>query len=172
MDNIVLIGFMGSGKTSVAKKLAEVSAYKLVDTDKLIEEKENKKISDIFSDNDEKYFRDIESQVLLKLQSNFNLVISTGGGIVLREANRDVLKKLGKVVYLRVTPETVVKRLQHDTSRPLLMGDDKHQKVKEIMDYREPIYQDAADIIIDTDNLSKKEIAEKILSAKAPITGE
>lgn len=155
--NIVLIGFMGSGKTTVGKALSEKCGREFLDTDALIEANEGRKISEIFAKEGEAHFRKLEYDVLNNLTEAKDKIISTGGGIVTYPDNRGLLKKAGKVVYLRVKPETVVKRLEGDESRPLLMGDDKLSKVENLLSSRKAMYEEAADIIIDVDYLLVEE---------------
>ena len=165
MKSIVLIGFMGSGKTSVGARLSELTGARFVDTDELIVKNEKKNINDIFANVGEEGFRRIETTTLSGLAglSGNGLVISTGGGIVTRPCNIPLLKKAGRVVFLRVTAKTVVRRLAGDTSRPLLRGDDPQKKVHDLMEKRKDMYEAAADITIDCDELTVDVIANKVL---------
>ena len=161
--NIVLIGFMGSGKTTVGKALSEKCGREFLDTDALIEANEGRKISEIFAKEGEAHFRKLEYDVLNNLTEAKDKIISTGGGIVTYPDNRGLLKKAGKVVYLMVKPETVVKRLEGDESRPLLKSDDKLSKVENLLSSRKEMYEDVADIIIDVDYLLVEEIVALIV---------
>ena len=161
--NIVLIGFMGSGKTTVGKALSVTCGKEFLDTDALIEAKEGSKISEIFAKEGEGHFRKLEYAALKSLLESKDKIISTGGGIVTYPNNRKLLKKAGKVVYLRVKPETVVKRLEGDESRPLLKDDDKLSKVENLLSSRKEMYEDVADIIIDVDYLLVEEIVALIV---------
>ena len=164
MKNIILIGFMGSGKTTIGKALEEKTDMVFVDIDELIEAYEGCKISEIFVDKGEAYFRRLENETLKDLlTSTDNKVISTGGGIVTNQENIPLLKQLGKVFYLRIKPETVVKRLEGDKTRPLLIGENKLVKVEQLMTDRKELYEMAADKTIDTDGLSVSEIVCGIL---------
>lgn len=140
-NNIVLCGFMGCGKSTVGKILAQRLNYTFVDTDSLIENKENMSVSAIFSEKGEQYFRSAESKVAEELSAKDSLVIATGGGMMLCEENAENLNKTGLTFWLRVTPKTVIERLKNDTSRPLLQRDDKETAIKELMEIREPIYK-------------------------------
>lgn len=163
MRNIVLIGFMGSGKTTIGRALEKKTHITLVDTDELIEEDEGYKISEIFANKGEEYFRKCESEILKKLISEDGTkIISTGGGIVVNAENISLLKQLGKVFYLRIKPETVVKRLEGDRTRPLLAGEDKLIKVGRLMAGRRELYEKASDKIIDVDELLEEEILEEV----------
>ena len=164
MRNIVLIGFMGSGKTTIGRALEKKTHITLVDTDELIEKAEGYKISEIFTNKGEEYFRKCESEILKKLISEDETkIISTGGGIVVNAENISLLKQLGKVFYLRIKPETVVKRLEGDRTRPLLAGEDKLIKAGRLMAGRRELYEKASDKIIDVDELLEEEILEEVL---------
>ena len=164
MKNIILIGFMGSGKTTIGKALEEKTNMTFVDTDELIEAYEGCKISEIFADKGETYFRRLENKTLKNLLTSADdKIISTGGGIITNQDNIPLLKQLGKVYYLKIKPETVVERLEGDKTRPLLMGEDKLVKVEQLMADRKELYEMAADKTIDTDYLSVNEIVDLIL---------
>lgn len=152
MGNVILIGFMGSGKTTVGLKLSYRLRRAVTDTDKEIEREEKRSISDIFATEGEVYFRDKETACLRKLlKSCGNQIISVGGGLPLREENRTLLHELGQVFYLKASAETIYTRLKHDTTRPLLQGADPQTKIKTMLDERDAYYRDAADVIIDVD---------------------
>lgn len=162
-NNIVLIGFMGCGKTTVGTELAKEMNYDFLDTDQYIESKERMTINDIFAQNGEEYFRKLETDSLADLvKDTEKTIVSSGGGLPLREENARLLQKLGFVVYLRVTKETVLKRLEGDTTRPLLACDNPAKKVEELLDYRDPIYEIGAHLVIDVDNKTVEEIIEEI----------
>jgi len=164
MKNIILVGFMGSGKTTIGKALEEKTDMTFVDTDELIEAYEGCKISEIFADKGEAHFRRLENETLKNLlESADDKIISTGGGIITNQDNIPLLKQLGKVYYLKIKPETVVKRLEGDKTRPLLMGENKFVKVEQLMSGRKELYEIAADKTIDTDYLSVNEIVDIIL---------
>ncbi len=158
--NIVLAGMMGCGKTTVAEILSRKLGKKSVDTDAEIVKKHGG-IADIFSKYGEERFRDIEAETVKDVASFDGVIIATGGGCLLREENVREFKKRGKIVYLRTLPETLIKRVEGDTERPLLAGG-AAEKIKSILPVRAPVYESAADIIIDTDNLTPEEVADKI----------
>lgn len=161
---IILTGFMGAGKTSVGKTLAQKTGLKLLDTDKLIEKQEGTTISRIFQTQGEEAFRKAETNILKSLlKTKEPAIISVGGGLPLREENQTLLKNLGLVIYLQIQPSTVLKRLKGDTSRPLLQGGDAQEKVTTLLTQRAPIYQKAAHLSIDVDNKTLNQIAEEIL---------
>ena len=146
MSSIVLIGFMGAGKTTVGKELVK-KGFELIDTDAYRED----------------YFRQAETKALKTLLvQDKQFVISCGGGMPLREENRKLLKKLGMVVYLRIQPETVLARLKGDTTRPLLKGDDSGERVRTLMKQREAHYLSGADFVLDVDQKTPGELAEEI----------
>lgn len=163
-QNLVLIGFMGSGKTSVGLKLSYRMRMPVEDTDKLIERREGRSINEIFADDGEEYFRQLETELLeeLKVKSR-GKIFSVGGGTPIRPENRALLKQLGTVIYLRVQPETVYERLKNDTSRPLLQCDDPLQRIRELLVYRKEAYEACADIVIDVDEMDMESILKVIV---------
>ena len=168
-DNIILIGYMGSGKSTVAKKIASQYGYTLVDTDKCIKTREGMAIPDIFSELGEEYFRDAETALLRELAEDLHhAVLSTGGGMPLRKENIKLLKKIGKIFYLSATPERIYERVKGDKERPLLQGADPYRKICEMILYRHPIYESAADGELDTGNTKPAELAKIIVSEMQP----
>lgn len=166
MDNIILIGFMGSGKSTVGIKLSYRLRRAMEDTDKLIEKEEGRTISEIFAADGEAYFRDLETECLKKLiRTTDHKIISVGGGLPIREENHELLKKLGTVIYLRAEAETIYERVKHDTSRPLLHGEDPKGKIRTLMAQRTGIYEKAADVIIDVDHKDFDTIIDEIVQA-------
>lgn len=158
MNNIVLIGFMGCGKSTFGKWLARAEKRKFIDTDDYIEELEGKKIKDIFAQEGEEYFRQLETKALKKLlDENTDMVLAVGGGLPVRKENRELLKN-EKTVYLRATIDTLEKRLKGDTKRPLLAGGNVREKIATLMEKRSDIYEETADVIIDTDDLRFEDI--------------
>ncbi|MDD3252017.1 MAG: shikimate kinase [Lachnospiraceae bacterium] len=162
-QKLILIGFMGAGKTSVGQACARAFGLPLLDTDQLIEERAGMAISEIFARQGEAVFRQTETAVLEQLLADRKLaVISVGGGLPLREENRVMLKQLGTVVFLRVQKKTVLERLQGDTTRPLLQGPDVEQKVEALLTYRNPIYAEAAGVVVDVDGKEVSEIVREL----------
>lgn len=163
MGNIVLIGFMGSGKSTIGKKLAEKIGYCFCDIDRVIERDNKKSISEIFETEGEEYFRELETKtVKILIDTVSNCIISVGGGLPIKEGNGKLLKELGTVVFLKVTKNTVLKRLENDKARPLLASDNREQKIDELLLYREPIYTAIADIIVDVDEKEFEQILDEI----------
>lgn len=161
--NLVLIGFMGSGKTSVGLKLSYKLKMPVEDTDKLIERREGKSIRQIFEEEGEEVFRKKETELLGELADRQGRVIySVGGGTPVREENRKLLRQLGTVVYLQISPETVYERLKGDTTRPLLQCENPLEKIRELMESRREAYESCADIMIAVDLLDMEEILEQI----------
>lgn len=162
-NNLVLIGFMGCGKTTLGRWISQNANMAFYDTDEYIESKQNREIKEIFSTEGEEYFRDLETETLKEMTEKFSCsVISVGGGLPLREENRELLEKLGIVVYLRTGEDTLVKRLGNDTKRPLLVGIDIRSKIHELMLQREYIYENSAKIIVDTDDRTFEQIYNEI----------
>ena len=162
--NIILIGFMGSGKSSVGKKLAERIGYDLKDTDEMIVLREGMEIQEIFHKYGEEYFRGLESTLLLSIMDTLEkTVISTGGGMPIRDKNINLLRLMGQVIYLKASKDTIIERLADDTTRPLLKGANAYKEVERLLSIRTPIYERAADIIIDTDGKNIDEIIKEIL---------
>lgn len=158
--NVILAGMPGSGKTRVSKILGELLNAEVLDTDEIIV-KEHGAISEIFANYGEEHFRNLETQTVKKVCAYPNAVVSTGGGCLLREENIALLKKSGRIVYLKASLDTLSKRIQDDNSRPLLAGDTK-KRLAELLEKRSSIYECSADISIETDNLTPREIAIKI----------
>lgn len=164
--NIILIGFMGSGKTSVGERLANRLSYRFRDTDKVLEQKAGDTINHIFAVHGEEYFRNMETDLLKELLPSMEqTVLSTGGGLPLREQNSKLLKEIGYVVYLKATKQTTLKRLKGDKTRPLLQGEDLEQKVEHMLGLRTPVYERAAHKVIATDDKKVDEIVNLIMES-------
>lgn len=164
MENVFLIGFMGSGKSTIASYLAENYGMEIIDMDQLIVEREGMAIPDIFAQKGELYFRDVETSLLIEIQGEQNKVVSCGGGVVLREKNIQAMKKSGQVVLLNAKPETILERVKDDDNRPLLRGNKNVQFIRDMMEKRQPKYEAAADLVIHTDGKSADEICKEIIS--------
>ncbi len=163
--NIALIGFMGAGKTAVAKILADKLAKELVELDSLIELKAGKSIPDIFRQDGEIAFRELEIEITREVAEGNNQVIACGGGIVLNKINIDRLKERAVIVYLTASPEVIQQRVGADnTARPLLAKGDKALTSREMLEFRQPFYERAADISIDTSGLDIAATAETIIA--------
>jgi len=161
---IALIGFMGTGKTTIGPLLAEKLNYTFIDTDEMVETAMSMKISDIFSSFGENAFRDAEYEALQDALGRERVVVSTGGGIVLFERNRKLLREKAFVVTLAAKPETVFKRVQGDESRPLLKSEDPLMRIKQLMAARQKFYNNC-DLNISTDDCMALECCEKIVKA-------
>lgn len=166
MKNIFLIGFMGTGKSTVAACLSNDYGMEIVEMDQMIVEKEGMSIPDIFAQKGESHFRDAETNILIEIQSKENAVVSCGGGVVLREKNVEEMKKSGKIVLLNAKPETILERVKDDDNRPLLQGNMNVEYIRNMMEQRRPKYESVADFIIQTDgkaiDVICKEIFERI----------
>lgn len=164
MNNIILIGFMGSGKTSVGRELAKVLSYQFSDCDELIEKETGLTVKEIFTSSGEDYFRDLETKLIKSLIDKIsNTVLSVGGGLPIHPGNTELLKRLGTVIYLDTSQKTIKSRLQGDSSRPLLAGPEGESKLNQLYSYREPLYRAASHLIITTDNKNIHEIVLDIL---------
>jgi len=167
---VTLIGPMGSGKTSVGKKLADTLGYQFVDTDSLIEKEAGKKIVQIFDEHGEAHFRQLESQAIARLAGSQSKVIATGGGAVLDPQNRHVLESLGLLVYLKASPRELYQRVKNDSMRPLLLkAEDPKKEMARLLQEREKFYLEA-DIVVDTEDLSVEEVADVLIDELAKRT--
>ncbi|MGD2062178.1 MAG: shikimate kinase [Nitrospirota bacterium] len=162
--NLVLIGFMGAGKTTVGQALAARLGWATVDCDALIEARAGKTIAAIFAGEGEAYFRDMETAVAADLDRYVHTIITTGGGVVERPENLAHLRRAGQVIYLRARPETLYERVAGSDHRPLLQVADPRARVRELLARRTPAYEQA-DRVIDTDDLTIPEVVERILGS-------
>ncbi|MCM1258316.1 MAG: shikimate kinase [Roseburia sp.] len=163
--NIFLIGFMGTGKSTISKALKRMLHMECMEMDEMIEEKQGMPIPEIFEKYGENYFRDVESQLLRELREGEDVIVSCGGGVVVRPENIGYMKDSGKVVLLSATPETVYERVKHSTNRPILNGNMNVEYIGELMEKRREKYQAAADIVIATDGKTTEEICREICKA-------
>ena len=164
MKNIVLFGFMGTGKTSVGKRVADDLGMKFVDMDHIIEEREGRAISDIFATDGEAYFRDLERELVKELSAADGMVIGTGGGVVLNADNVTDFSAKGLAVCINVDPEEILARLEHDGSRPLLAEGDKLEKIKSILAARKECYA-SVPLQVTTTGCSVEQSAERLKAA-------
>ena len=161
--NIMLIGFMGTGKSTVSSYLSKWLDMEEVDVDAMIATKAEKSIPEIFEEYGEEYFRDLETKTLLEVQKREQLIVSCGGGIVLRDENVKAMKEHGKIVLLTATPETVYERVKDSKNRPILNGNMNVEYIAQLMERRRERYLQCADIIIATDNKSVQQIGEEMI---------
>ncbi len=167
MRNIVLVGFMGTGKTTVGRLIAEKTGMPLLDMDSIIVERAGKPITQIFADEGEAYFRKLERELVQELAATEGNIISTGGGIVLNPDNIADFEKTGLVVCLLADAETVLDRVRHDTTRPLLAGD-KEAKIVELLESRKALYESIAHKIDVSGRPSPVPTAQEIIDLYAP----
>ena len=170
MENIYFIGYMGTGKSTIGRALTRFLMEKAAgcddlvycDTDYIIEIEQRKKVSEIFKEDGEEYFRDLETTLLRKISKRNNLVVSCGGGMPLRDENAKLLRSSGKVVWLDATPETIYNRLAGDDTRPLLKNNLTPDYIRDMMTKRRPFYERAAEHHIMVDGLSVEELVLQI----------
>lgn len=161
--NIVLIGFMGAGKSTVSDYLSTMFAMNVVEMDQMIAEREEMSIPDIFATYGEEYFRQLETDLLVEMQAEKNTVISCGGGAALRQRNVEEMKKNGKVVLLTASPEVIYERVKDGDDRPVLNGRKNVKGITELMEQRREKYEAAADIVIRTDHKTVLQVCEELV---------
>ena len=161
--NIVMIGFMGAGKSTVAEYLSTMFAMEVVEMDQEIVKEEGMSIPDIFATYGEEYFRNLETDLLIEMQDKKNVVISCGGGVAMRERNVEEMKKNGKVVLLTASPETIYERVKDNNDRPVLQGRKNVAGISELMEQRREKYEAAADIVVNTDDKDVLTICEELV---------
>ena len=161
--NIFLIGFMGAGKSTISDYLKNALAMDVVGMDQCIVERQGMSISDIFETYGEEYFRELETNLLIEMQSQSNVVVSCGGGVPMRERNVVEMKKNGRVVLLTAKPETILERVKDNHDRPLLENNKTVPFIADLMEKRRAKYEAAADIVIQTDGKSELEICEELI---------
>ena len=167
MKNIVLIGYMGCGKSTIAKELQKKLNISIFDTDAIIVKEQRRSINDIFTQEGESAFRDMETNLLSRLcDSSSECIISTGGGMPVREENRTLLKKCGTVFFLKASTDTILEHVKNDTERPLLKDPDRRGKIDRMLSERTPIYEGVGDYIIETDGKTVEQVVEEILRYK------
>lgn len=161
--NIVLIGFMGCGKSTISRTLNKMFAMDVIEMDQVIADREEMSISEIFNVHGEEYFRNLETELLRELQNRKGVVISCGGGVPMRDENVVEMKKNGKVILLTATPATILERVKNNHDRPLLENNKNVDFISDLMEKRRNKYEAAADIVIQTDDKSAFEICEEIV---------
>ena len=161
--NIVLIGFMGAGKTTVSDYLSTMFDMDIIEMDQEITDREEMSIPDIFATYGEEYFRDLETSLLVELQDRKNVIISCGGGTALRKNNVAEMKKNGRVVLLTASPETIYERVKDSDDRPVLKGRKNVDGIAELMEQRREKYEAAADIVVQTDHKTVLQVCEELV---------
>jgi len=164
--NIVLIGFMGCGKSLTSNKLAETLDRQVISTDKLVEQKEGQSIAEIFERFGEGYFRKVEKEIIKEISDQRGKIIDCGGGAVMDDENMANLKKNGHIVYLSASPESIYTNIKHRSHRPLLNVEDPQSKIIELLEERKPYYE-KADVTINADHRNINQIAEDVLKGLA-----
>ncbi len=162
MNNIYLIGFMGCGKTSAATYLERVYGIPRIEMDRDIEADCGKTVSQIFAEDGEMYFREKETLLLKKIAVKEGIVISCGGGVPIRQENVEIMKNSGTIVYLQAEPETILQHVSRSNRRPLLEGRKNVEEIGRLMEVRTPVYEKAADMVIQTDGKTVAEVAEEV----------
>ena len=163
-SNIALVGFMGTGKTVVGKMLADKLGKRFIEVDALIEQRAGKTIPEIFQQDGEKVFRELEIEATGDAAEKEDAVIACGGGVVMNQINIDRLRRKSVIVYLTASPEVILERTSSDTDeRPMLVAEDKAAEVKRLLKFRKPFYEGAADITVDTSGLDVRELAGQII---------
>ncbi len=163
--NIFLIGFMGAGKSTIAKALQEKLGMEVKEMDQMIADKEGMSIPDIFAKHGETYFRDLESSCLIGLQQVKHAVISCGGGVVMRDENAAYMRKSGRIVLLTAEPETILERVKDSQDRPILNNNMNVDFIRELLEKRRARYEAAADIRIATDHKTTDAICDELIAA-------
>jgi shikimate kinase len=163
-DAIVLIGFMGAGKSSVGRTLARITGLSRFDTDEIVAARFGLTVSEIFENQGEEAFREAEAKALRELTGKRVAIITTGGGILLKPENVELVRQLGTVVHLDADEDTLFRRINRRTTRPLLRTENPRATLTELLRVRLPLYRGAADIQVDTSRLTHDEVAKKILN--------
>lgn len=165
--NIVLVGFMGCGKSTVGRDLFQLLGYPLVDMDSTIERNTGMSIPEIFEKSGENAFRDMETELLQQLAEDTRArkIISTGGGVIMREENRRLLRELGYVVWLDAPVAVIWDRTKRTKNRPLLQTEDPKVRIQTLLDSRLPMYEEVAHLRLDTSGLNSRELATGILES-------
>lgn len=160
--NIIVIGFMGAGKSLTAKELAKISRRRVISTDERVESRAGKTIAEIFAQEGEAAFRQLEREVVQEVVSVQDVIVDCGGGVVLNPANRADLKRSGRVFYLKANPEQILNNIQGQGGRPLLDTPNPLERIRTLYAQRESLYEGTADEVIDANEISPREMAQKI----------
>ena len=163
-QNIFLVGPMGAGKTSVGRQLAKALNMEFVDSDREIEKRTGVSIPTIFDIEGEQGFRDRETHMIAELVKCGNIVLATGGGVVMQEENRENLTRHGYVIYLHAPVKLLYQRTKKDRNRPLLQTEDPLAKLQELMEIRDPLYRQVANLVVETDRQSIRQVVKDILT--------
>ena len=161
--SIFLIGFMGAGKSTIARALQRELGFPLIEMDERIVKEQGMSINDIFAQYGEDHFRAIESQLIVDIGKEEPSIVSCGGGVVVRPQNTQNMKEIGRIVFLKATPETIYERVKNSTDRPILNGHMNVEYIAELMEKRRALYEAAADITIQTDGKTREQICEEII---------
>ncbi len=170
-ENIILIGFMGSGKSTVGRMLARRLRFQFLDTDRLLEERSSMTIKDMFAQYGEAYFRERETATLESLSGIRRHVLATGGGIVTQPRNHPLLRALGWVVQLSADPDELYARVAKSTDRPLLQTENPLERVRTMVEERRPLYNAAAQFTVNSTGLAREQVVELILAEAREIFG-
>jgi shikimate kinase len=163
--NVIFVGFMGSGKTAIGRLAARALGFQFLDTDQLVVDRSQRQISEIFAAEGESFFRDLETDVIGSLSHLSRCVISTGGGAVLRERNRHLLRELGFVVCLTAREDVLFERVSRNDKRPLLQTADPRQTMRELLQARAELYRDTAHWTLDTSDMAHADVVEAVTAA-------
>lgn len=162
MQNLVLFGFMGTGKSLISKKMTKILLFERIDMDSVIEEREHKTISEIFAHDGEAYFRQLEHELVKELAQRQDLIISTGGGVVLNRDSVTAFAKTGVCICLNTSPEIIYERVKSNSSRPLLMTENPLQTIKQLLESRKEYYAHVPYQLV-TDNKDPEDICAEIM---------
>lgn len=171
MKNIILVGFMGTGKTTIAASLANKLNMRYISTDDLIEKREKRTINEIFTKSGEDYFRDVESEIVREVSGMQDAVVDTGGGVVIREENMAIMKSGGVVICLTANEDDIIERTKKYKHRPLLNVEDPKRKVRDLLARRSAFYA-KADYSINTSDFTIRQVVDKIIEMVKPGAGE
>ena len=172
LPNIVLIGFMGSGKSSVGRHIASMTRYRFMDTDHIVKQAFGMEIPKIFAERGEEAFRQMETTCLAKLIGMNGIILATGGGLILREENRALLRKIGVVVWLDADPDIIFERVSRNNKRPLLATENPRLTFDTLRAQRLPIYETASDFRVDSTGLTHQEAARQAIAEATRLAEE